>query len=63
MQAKVQRTIELLKEFGYNLPQPHFKKMQGVKYLNELCVKAASDIFVCFISILRIKYISSHLAM
>lgn len=26
MQAKIQRTIELLKEFGYNLPEPHSKK-------------------------------------
>jgi mRNA-degrading endonuclease RelE of RelBE toxin-antitoxin system len=26
MQAKIQRTIELLKEFGYLLPEPHSKK-------------------------------------
>ncbi|MCP5051889.1 MAG: type II toxin-antitoxin system RelE/ParE family toxin [bacterium] len=44
MQAKAQRTIELLKEFGYQLPEPHSKKLTGVKDLYELRVKHGSDI-------------------
>ena len=44
MQAKIQRTIELLKEFGYLLPEPHPKKVKGVKNLYELRAKLGSDI-------------------
>jgi phage-related protein len=44
MQAKIQRTIGLLQEFGYSLPEPHSKKIKGTKSLYELRVKLASDI-------------------
>jgi phage-related protein len=44
MQAKIQRTIELLKEFGYLLPEPHSKKIKAVDDLYELRVKLGSDI-------------------
>ena len=44
MQAKIQRSIELLKEFGYALPEPHSKKIKGVEDLYELRVKFGSDI-------------------
>ena len=38
MQAKIQRTIELLKEFGYNLPEPHAKKVKTTSKIYELRV-------------------------
>jgi len=44
MQAKIQRSIELLKEFGYLLPEPHSKKITGYEDLYELRVKLGSDI-------------------
>ena len=44
MQAKIQRTIDLLVEFGYTLPEPHSKKVSGTKFLHELRVKHGSDI-------------------
>jgi phage-related protein len=44
MQAKIQRTIALLKEFGYLLPEPHSKKIKGQKDLYELRIKLGSDI-------------------
>jgi len=44
MQAKIQRTIGLLKEYGYFLPEPHSKKIKGQKDLYELRVKLGSDI-------------------
>ena len=44
MQAKVQRNINLLKEFGYLLPEPHSKKLKSVEDLYELRVKLGSDI-------------------
>ena len=44
MQAKIQRTIELLEEFGYKLPEPHSKKIQSVSKLYELRVKQGSNI-------------------
>ena len=44
MQAKIQRTINLLKEFGYALPEPHSKKMKTVDDLSELRVKLGTDI-------------------
>jgi hypothetical protein len=40
MQAKIQRAIELLKDFGYLLPEPHSKKIIGFKDLYELRVKS-----------------------
>lgn len=44
MQAKIQRTIALLKEFGYFLPEPHSEKIKGFKDLYELRVKLGSNI-------------------
>jgi phage-related protein len=44
MQAKIQRTINLLEEFGYTLPEPHSKKIRSVDNLYELRVKVGSDI-------------------
>lgn len=44
MQAKIQRTIGLLEEFGFSLPLPHSNKIQGTKELFELRVKLGSDI-------------------
>ncbi len=44
MQAKVQRTIELLENFGYQLPEPHSKKIVNSDNLYELRVKHGSDI-------------------
>ena len=44
MQAKIHRTINLLKELGYLLPQPHSKKIKGNKELYELRIKCGSDI-------------------
>lgn len=42
MQAKIQRTIELLKAFGFQLPMPHSKKI--TEDLKELRVKVGTDI-------------------
>ena len=44
MQAKIQRTIELLENFGYKLPEPHSKKIINSDNLYELRVKQGSDI-------------------
>jgi phage-related protein len=44
MQAKIQRTIELLKEFGYNLPEPHSKKIKSTSKLFELRIKQGNNI-------------------
>ena len=44
MQAKIQRTISLLEEFGYNLQEPHSKKIKGTENLYELRIKVASNI-------------------
>jgi len=44
MQAKIQRTIELLKEFGYNLPEPHSKKIKSTSTLYELRIKQGNNI-------------------
>ncbi len=44
MQAKVFRTIGLLEEFGYNLREPHVKKIIGHDRLFELRVKVATNI-------------------
>jgi phage-related protein len=42
--AKARRTIELLETFGYRLPEPHAKMLQGTQGLRELRVKLGSDI-------------------
>lgn len=44
MQAKIYRTINLLKEFGYTLPEPHSKKIKNVNDLSELRIKIGTDI-------------------
>jgi len=44
MRAKIQRTIAMLEDFGYNLREPHVKKIQGVNDLYELRVKVATNI-------------------
>jgi hypothetical protein len=44
MQAKIQRAIGLLEEFGYRLPEPHSKKVIGYEGLDELRVKVGTDI-------------------
>ena len=44
MQAKIQRTIDLLKEFGYMLPKPHSKKLIGIKDLFELRIKLGNNV-------------------
>ncbi len=44
MQAKIHRTINLLEEFGYQLPEPHSKKLSVVKNLYELRIKLGTDI-------------------
>lgn len=44
MQAKIQRTIDLLKEFGHTLPEPHSKKIKGVSKFFELRVKQGKNI-------------------
>jgi len=44
MQAKVQRTIQLLEEFGYTLPEPHSKKIKTTKNVYELRIKQGNDI-------------------
>jgi phage-related protein len=44
MQSKVYRTIDLLREFGYRLPEPYSKSLTGTPGLKELRVKLATDI-------------------
>lgn len=44
MQSKVYRTIDLLREFGYKLPQPYCKTLTGISGLKELRIKLATDI-------------------
>ncbi len=44
MQAKIQRTINLLKDFGYALPEPHSKKIKTTDGLFELRIILGSDI-------------------
>jgi len=48
MQAKIQRTIGLLEEFGYNLQEPHAKKIKGSDFLYELRIKVGSNISKLF---------------
>ena len=44
MQSKIYRTIDLLREFGYKLPEPYSKTLKGTPGLKELQVKLATDI-------------------
>lgn len=44
MQAKIQRTIQLLEEFGYMLAEPHSKKLRSTENIYELRVKQGSNI-------------------
>jgi len=44
MQSKIYRTIALLREFGYTLPEPYSKTLKGTSGLKELRVKLATDI-------------------
>ncbi len=44
MQAKILRTINLLKEFGYSLSEPHSKKLKSIDGVFELRIKLGSDI-------------------
>lgn len=44
LRAKAFRGIELLAEFGPNLPMPHAKLLIGADGLRELRIKFASDI-------------------
>ena len=53
MQAKVQKTIGLLKEFGYSLPEPHSKKIKSVDGLYELRIKLGNNICRFFLFLLE----------
>lgn len=44
MKAKALRAIELLKEFGFRLGEPHSKTLTGTDGLKELRVKVGTDI-------------------
>ena len=48
MRAKVMRTIELLEQFGPQLPAPHAKPLKGCGGLRELRVKQGSNIVRLF---------------
>ena len=56
LQAKIQRTIHLLEEFGYELPEPHSKKIKGIENLYELRIKLGPDIIGLFIFTGKIKF-------
>ncbi|MBD3314426.1 MAG: type II toxin-antitoxin system RelE/ParE family toxin [Chitinivibrionales bacterium] len=44
MQAKVYHTIDMLKEFGYQLKEPWSKTLRNAEGMKELRVKLASNI-------------------
>jgi len=44
MQANIEKTIDLLREFGYQLPMPYSKRLAQSEKLKELRVKHGSDI-------------------
>lgn len=44
IEAKARRAIDLLKEFGYLLSEPHSKKLKSMDDLHELRVKVGTDI-------------------
>jgi phage-related protein len=62
-QAKVEREIDLLEEFGINLTYPHTRKIEGGSYkdLWELRIKFARDISRIFYFIhLNNKFVLLH---
>ena len=62
-QAKAEREIDLLEEFGINLTYPHTRKIEGGSYkdLWELRIKFASDISRIFYFIhLNNKFVLLH---
>jgi phage-related protein len=48
MRTKVYKTLELLKEFGPFLTEPHSKSITGTKKLRELRIKQGSNIVRLF---------------
>jgi phage-related protein len=44
MQNKIYRSIDLLREFGFRLPEPYSKTLKDSSGLKELRVKLATDI-------------------
>ena len=48
LRAKVYKTIDLLKDYGPFLREPHSKKITGIKKLSELRVKQGSNIVRLF---------------
>lgn len=44
MQSKIYRTVDLLREFGFQLPEPYSKVLKGLPGLKELRIKLATDI-------------------
>ncbi|HED08876.1 MAG TPA: type II toxin-antitoxin system RelE/ParE family toxin [Ignavibacteria bacterium] len=47
-QAKIERSIQLLREFGHLLPMPHSKQLVGSKKLKELRVILGKNIYRLF---------------
>ena len=48
LRAKTFRTIELLREFGPDLPMPHSRMLKAAEGLRELRVKQASNVVRLF---------------
>lgn len=48
VQAKIHRTIDLLKDFGYSLKEPHSKKLKSIDDLWELRIKLGNNIYRLF---------------
>ncbi len=48
VQAKIHRTIDLLKDFGYSLTEPHSKKLKSIDHLKELRIIFGNDIYRLF---------------
>ena len=48
VQAKIERSIELLREFGHLLPMPHSKQLTESKKLKELRVIFGNNIYRFF---------------
>jgi hypothetical protein len=44
LEAKTLRSIDLLRQFGYNLREPHSKTLKGIEGLKELRVQVGTDI-------------------
>ena len=47
-QAKIERSIQLLREFGFMLPMPHSKQLTKFKKLKELRVTLVNNIYRLF---------------